>query len=69
MKTHNTLKNRLIEKVEKLSIEQIQQVEHFIDTISQENQDRPLTLVSMKLSESVFATIWDNLEDADYDNL
>lgn len=69
MTTNNTSENRLIEKVKKLSVEQIQQVEKFIDALSQDNQDRQLTLLSTKLSESVFAKIWDNPEDADYDNL
>lgn len=69
MTTNNILENRLIEKVKKLSVEQIQQVEQFIDSLSQENADRQLTLISTKLSESVFNKIWDNPEDADYDNL
>jgi len=67
MIANSNLENRLIEKVKKLSVEQIQQVENFIDTLSQGN--RELTVVSTKLSESVFAKIWDNPEDAAYDNL
>lgn len=69
MVTNNTLKNRLLEKVDKLSVEQIQQVEQFIDSLSQEETEQPLTLVSTKLSEPVFSKIWDNPEDADYDYL
>ena len=69
MTANNILENRLMEKVKKLSVEQIQQVEQFIDYLSQENTDRQLTLISTKLSESVFNKIWDNCEDADYDNL
>ena len=69
MTVHETLENRLMEKVKKLSVKQIQQVEKFIDSLSQENTDRQLTLSSTKLSESTFNKIWDNPEDADYDNL
>jgi len=53
----------------KLSFEQIQQVENFIDTLNQENTEGESTVLSTKLSESVFAEIWDNPEDAEYDNL
>lgn len=69
MTSNNTLENRLIEKVRKLSVEQIQQVEQFIDSLSQDSTEQQLTLISTKLSESVFGKIWDNPEDADYDNL
>jgi len=69
MTANSSLENRLIEKVKKLSVEQIQEVENFIDALSQGNRDRQLTVVSTKLSESVFAKIWDNPEDAEYDNL
>jgi 16S rRNA G527 N7-methylase RsmG len=69
MSTNNALENRLIEKVKKLSLEQIQQVEQFIDSLGQQNTEQQLTFISTKLSESVFAKIWDNPEDTDYDNL
>ncbi|NET86343.1 MAG: toxin-antitoxin system, antitoxin component, Xre family protein [Moorea sp. SIO1F2] len=69
MTANSTLENRLIEKLKKLSLEQIQQVENLIDALSQENTERELTVLSTKLSESVFAKIWDNPEDAEYDNL
>ena len=69
MSANNTLENRLIEKVKQLSVDQIQQVEQFIDSLTQEETERQLTLTTTKLSESVFNKIWDNPEDADYDNL
>ena len=61
MTANSSLENRLIEKVKKLSVEQIQEVENFIDALSQGNRDRQLTVVSTKLSESVFAKIWINI--------
>ena len=69
MTVNDTLENRLMEKVKQLSVEQIQQVEKFIDSLTQEDTERQLTLISTKLSESVFNKIWDNPQDADYDNL
>ena len=69
MTANNTLENRLMEKVKKLSVEQIQQVEQFIDSLTSEITERQLTQISTKLSESVFSKIWDNPEDAEYDNL
>ena len=68
MAAHKTPENRLMEKVKKLSVDQIQQVEQFIDSLTQEDKERQLTLISTKLSESVFNKIWDNPEDADYDD-
>jgi len=67
MTINNALENRLIEKVRNLSVDQIQKVEQFIDSLCQEETE--LRFVSTKLSESVFGKIWDNPEDADYDNL
>ncbi len=34
-----------------------------------QNNDQKLTLASTQLSETILAKIWDNPEDADYDNL
>lgn len=69
MAANHILEKRILEKVKKLSFEQIQQVEQFIDSLSQEETEQQLTLISAKLSEPVFRQIWDNLEDADYDHL
>lgn len=69
MAANHILEKRILEKVKKLSFEQIQQVEQFIDSLSQEETEQQLTLISAKLSEPVFSRIWDNLEDADYDHL
>ena len=69
MTTNKTLQHRLMTKVKKLSVEQIQQVEQFIDSLIQENTEQQLIHTYTKLSEPAFAKIWDNNEDADYDNL
>jgi ABC-type phosphate/phosphonate transport system substrate-binding protein len=67
--TTNILPERLIEKVQKLSPEQIKKVENFIETLSKEKEDKELTSAYTKLSEISFSKVWDNPEDADYDNL
>ena len=67
----NLVEQRLIEKIRKLSSPRIVEIEDFIDFLYQrENQsDANLTLAATKLSEASFTQIWDNSEDAVYDNL
>ncbi len=67
----NLVEQRLIEKICKLSSTKIIEIEDFIDFLYQrENQsNNNLTLVATKLSESTFSKVWDNPEDAAYDNL
>ncbi|MEA5508478.1 toxin-antitoxin system, antitoxin component, Xre family protein [Crocosphaera sp. UHCC 0190] len=65
MTTHNQIANKLIKKIENLSPEKIKQVEQFIDSLNEDN----LTDIYSKFSEPVLNKIWDNPEDADYDNL
>ena len=62
---------KIITKIRQLSPDEIQKLEEFIDQLSQpkNNSDKYLTLAASKLSESVLAKIWDNAEDAEYDNL
>ena len=48
---------------------QIEKVENFIETLSQEKEDKELTSAYTKLSETAFSKIWDNPLDADYDHL
>ena len=69
MDIKNNLENRVIEKVNQLSVEEMEQVEHFIDSLKKNDLDNRLTLRSKKLAESVFERVWDNPEDAEYDKL
>jgi hypothetical protein len=59
----------LIEKIRTLTPERIAEVEDFVDFLRQQNVDRLLTQAAAKLSENSFQKVWDNPEDADYDNL
>ncbi|MBW4533813.1 MAG: hypothetical protein KME09_07730 [Pleurocapsa minor HA4230-MV1] len=69
MKVNRNLEDRVVEKVRSLSIEQVEQVEQFIDLLNEQKLDSQLTLVSTKMSESVFNKVWNNPEDVDYDQL
>lgn len=69
MNVNQTLEKRLLKKVKHLSFEQMQQVEEFIDSLNSENYEQVLILSSTKLSESSFNKVWDNPEDAVYDDL
>jgi hypothetical protein len=59
----------IIEKICNLSPERITEVEDFIDFLRQRDGDRRLTQAAAKLSEKAFHEVWDNPEDADYDQL
>jgi hypothetical protein len=67
----NLVEQRLIEKIRQLSSPRIIEIEDFIDFLYQrDNQsDANLTMAATKLSEASFSQVWDNSEDAAYDNL
>lgn len=69
METYTEVERKFIEKIRHLTPEQIIEVENFIDFLSQQKEDRYLTLGATKLSEPIFSQIWNNSEDAEYDNL
>ena len=60
---------RVIEKLDRLSVEQIQQVEQFIDSLQENDSGDTLVFASSKLAESSFERVWNNDEDAKYDDL
>jgi hypothetical protein len=62
---------RLLEKIRKLPSEKVVEVEDFIDFLYQRETeiDHNLVLSATKLSEASFSKIWNNPEDAEYDNL
>ncbi|MBW4644454.1 MAG: toxin-antitoxin system, antitoxin component, Xre family protein [Goleter apudmare HA4340-LM2] len=69
MQTDDRLKQRLVEKISRMPLEQILLVENFIDSLYQPGSDLMLTLSAAKLSEPALAKIWDNPDDAEYDQL
>lgn len=59
----------LVDKLETLPPERIAEIEDFIDFIKQRDQDRQLTRAAAKTAERSFAKVWDNPDDAVYDQL
>jgi hypothetical protein len=59
----------LIEKIRMLSPDRLAEVQDFVEFLSQRDQDARLLRAGNKLSEEAFNKVWDNPEDAEYDNL
>jgi hypothetical protein len=58
-----------IKKLRSLPPQRVTEVEDFVDFLWLRNRDHQLTQEATKLSEEVFQKVWDNPEDADYDQL
>lgn len=58
----------LIEKINALPPEKIAEVVDFVDFLGYRD-DRLSVESASRMSEPVFAAIWDNPDDAEYDNL
>jgi hypothetical protein len=58
----------LIEKIKELPPDKIAEVVDFVDFIANRD-DRLLVEAAARVSEPAFAKVWDNPEDAEYDNL
>lgn len=63
-------KKELIEKIEELPAHRVAEVEDFVDFLrTRDDGDRQLGHDMTKLSEAAFAKVWDNPDDAEYDQL
>jgi energy-converting hydrogenase A subunit M len=69
MQTLSAKEQELIAKIRRLSPSLMIEVEDFIDFLSQRRDDREVVLAVAQMSESAFAQVWDNSDDAAYDNL
>lgn len=69
MQAFSSNEQQILEKIRSLTLAQKIEVEDFIDFLSQRRDDRQTVLAATQLSEPSFAQIWDNPEDAAYDNL
>jgi len=58
----------LIEKIKELSPDKIAEVVDFVDFLAH-HDDRLLVQAAARISAPAFAKVWDNPEDAEYDNL
>jgi hypothetical protein len=60
---------QVVQKLEALAPNRIDEVEDFIDFLSQRDTDQQLTQAAMAASESTLSAIWNNDDDAEYDQL
>jgi hypothetical protein len=60
---------QIVHKLRTLGPERLGQVEDFIDFLSQREDDRQLTRAAMSASETALTAVWDNPDDAEYDQL
>ncbi len=60
---------RVRDKLEHLAPERLAEVEDFIDFLRERDHDRRLSRDYTQASETAFAKVWDNDEDAVYDEL
>ncbi len=59
----------LIRRIRSLSPERVAEVEDFVDFLRQRDDGSRLTDAASRLSEAAFTKVWDNPDDADYDQL
>ena len=60
---------QVVQKLEALAPNRINEVEDFIDFLSQRDTDKQLTQAAMAASEPTLNAIWNNDDDAEYDQL
>jgi hypothetical protein len=68
MRTNGNVE-KIAEKIQMLSPEQLAEVEDFVDFLRLRAQDRGLTRASAEMSTPAFAAVWNNPEDDVYDAL
>lgn len=69
MTPSTSIEQRLLEKIRNLPSDKMIEVEDFVDFLAQRHLDKALGKAASKLSEPVLQTVWDNPDDAEYDNL
>ena len=60
---------QVVQKLKALAPNRIDEVEDFIDFLSQRDTDQQLTQAAMAASEPILNAIWSNDDDAEYDQL
>lgn len=60
---------KLMEKIRSLPPDKITVLEDFLDFLLTRSEAHLLVYSATKVSEAAFAKIWDNPEDAEYDEL
>ncbi len=60
---------QIIDKIRQFSPSQVAEIEDFIDFLSQRYSDRQFVTAAAQAAEPSLAQVWDNPEDAAYDDL
>jgi hypothetical protein len=69
MSHQNNAATDLFTKIQQLPPDKITEVEDFVDFLRSKSEDRITAQAVTRLSERAFTEIWDNSDDAEYDNL
>ena len=69
MDSRHAIAQGLVEKIRELPEEKIAEVADFVDFLRQRLEDDRLATAVTCLSEGAFAAVWDNPDDAAYDEL
>ncbi len=69
MATERNHIRELVDKLEALPPERVAEVEDFIDFLNSRSPDRRLTRAASQVAEPSLAQVWDNPDDAIYDQL
>ncbi|MDP1611230.1 MAG: DUF2281 domain-containing protein [Sulfuritalea sp.] len=59
----------LIEKIKQLPPQRLAEVDDFVDFLRAREGEQRLTQAAAKMAEASFAAVWNNDEDAAYDQL
>jgi len=65
----NTSERILFDKIRQLPPQRLAEVEDFVDFLQTRENERRLVLGAAKASEASLAQVWDNDDDAAYDQL
>ena len=67
----DTIEQRLLAKIRRLPSAKVVEIEDFIDFLYERESQSEANLIvaAMQLSEATFTKVWNNPEDAAYDNL
>jgi hypothetical protein len=69
VQTQQPVIEQIVHKLRTLRPERLGEVEDFIDFLSQREDERQLTRAAMSASETALTAVWNNPDDAEYDQL
>jgi len=69
MPTGERREQEIVEKIRSLPADKLAEVEDFVDFLRQREEERRLAEAVTGASEAAFAKVWDNPDDAEYDQL